>query len=58
MEPMVDVKRLEEVHGIPRSWWYSAAEDGRIPSYKIGKYLRFRMSEIETWLAAQRQQPA
>jgi len=56
MEQMVDVKRLEEVYGTPRSWWYSAAEDNRVPSYKVGKYRRFRLSEIEAWLATQRQE--
>lgn len=55
MEPMVDVKKLEEVFGTPRSWWYTAAEDGKIPSYKVGKYRRFRLSEVEAWLVAQRQ---
>jgi predicted DNA-binding transcriptional regulator AlpA len=53
-EPMVDVKRVEELYGNPRSWWYSAAESGRVPSYKVGKYRRFRISEIESWLQSQR----
>lgn len=57
MEPMVDVAKLEEVYGMPRSWWYTAAESGRVPSYKAGKYRRFRLSEIEAWLTAQRQEP-
>jgi excisionase family DNA binding protein len=57
MEPFVDVKKLEEVFGTPRSWWYQKAEDGKVPSYRIGKYRRFRISEIEAWLAAQRQGP-
>lgn len=55
MEPMVDVKVLEEVYGTPRSWWYTAAENGKVPSYRVGKYRRFRLSEIEAWLSAQRQ---
>jgi predicted DNA-binding transcriptional regulator AlpA len=54
MEPMVDVKRLEEVYGNPRSWWYDKAEKGEVPSFKVGKYRRFRLSEIETWLATKR----
>lgn len=57
MEPMVDVKKLEEIYGNPRTWWYQAAESGRVPSYRIGKYRKFRLSEIETWMEAQRQGP-
>lgn len=57
MEPLVDVKTLEQMYGTPRSWWYAVAEDGKIPSYKVGKYRRFRVSEVEAWLAAQRQGP-
>ena len=54
MESLVDVKKLEEVYGTPRSWWYTAAEDGKVPSYKLGKYRRFRISEVESWLEGQR----
>lgn len=55
VEAMVDVKKLQEVYGNPSSWWYQAAETGRVPSYRIGKYRKFRLSEIETWISAQRQ---
>jgi excisionase family DNA binding protein len=54
----VDVRGLERRYGPPTSWWYARAEAGEIPSYKLGKYRRFRLSEIESWLAAQRQGPA
>ena len=30
---------------------------GRIPSYKLGKYRRFKLDEIERWLAEQKQGP-
>ena len=55
VEPMVGVRERERLYGNPRSWWYQAAESGRVPSYRIGKYRKFRVSEIEAWLAAQRQ---
>ena len=54
LEPLVDVKKVEEVSGMPRTWLYAAAEDNRIPSYKVGKYRKFRLSEIETWLTTKR----
>jgi len=56
-EEMVDVRELKRRYGPPESWWYSAAERGDIPSYKLGKYRRFKVVEIEAWLAAQRQGP-
>jgi len=55
VEALVDVQQLERLYGNPRSWWYQAAESGRVPSYRIGKYRKFRVSEIEAWLAGQRE---
>ena len=54
LERFLDIKRLSELTGLPRSWLYSQAESGLLPHYKLGKYLRFHVSEIETWLEAQR----
>jgi excisionase family DNA binding protein len=54
---LVGVKELEARFGPPASWWYTAAESGRIPSYRIGKYRRFKVAEIEAWLEEQRQGP-
>jgi len=54
---LVGVKDLEARFGPPVSWWYAAAEAGRIPSYKVGKYRRFKISEVEAWLAGQKQGP-
>jgi hypothetical protein len=42
---------------LPASWWYANAEAGKVPSYKIGKYRRFRISEIVAHFDAQRQGP-
>jgi hypothetical protein len=53
-EGLVSVQVLEKRYGPQASWWYSQAEVGKVPSYKLGKYRRFRLSEIEGWLAAQR----
>ena len=53
----VGVKDLKERFGPPESWWYAQAEAGRIPSYKVGKYRRFKLDEIERWLAEQKQGP-
>jgi excisionase family DNA binding protein len=54
-EEYLDVHGIARATGTPASWWYAAGEAGRVPSYKIGRYRRFKLSEIEQWLSQQRQ---
>ena len=42
--------------GVPVSWVYSQAETGKLPAFKLGKYLRFRPAEVTAWLEAHRLQ--
>ena len=56
-EEFVDVNELERHFGLPVSWWYTKAEAAQMPSYKIGKYRKFRISEVSSWLETQRQGP-
>jgi hypothetical protein len=56
-EEFVGVADLERQFGVPASWWYAQAEAEKIPSYKIGKYRRFRVSEIVAHFEAQRRGP-
>jgi len=53
-EMLVGVKDLAQKYGPKASWWYQAAERGEVPSYKLGKYVRFKPSEIEQWLKSRR----
>ncbi len=53
-EPYRDIKEVERFPGLPRSWLYAKAAAGEIPHLKVGKYLRFRLSEVEAWLARHR----
>jgi excisionase family DNA binding protein len=39
--------------GVPLSWVYAASARGDLPSYKVGKYRRFDMREIDAWLSKQ-----
>ena len=43
--------------GFKPSWIYAQAEAGKIPHFKCGKYLKFRRSEVQAWLEAQRRGP-
>jgi len=56
-EPLVDVKELTKRYGPPPSWWYGQALAGTVPSYKLGKYVKFRVSEVEAWIQTQRKKP-
>ena len=43
--------QVAEILNVPLSWVYSSAENGTLPSFKIGKYRRFSRADIEAWLA-------
>ena len=55
-EPLLDVEELGEELKVNKSWVYSKTREtgpGAIPRIKVGKYLRFRLSEVLDWLADQ-----
>lgn len=52
-EPFVNVATVAELLGVPISFVYEKAASGQIPAYRVGRYLRFRVSEIEAWLKAE-----
>ncbi len=57
MERMLDIKELAERLKVPISWVYDRTRlkgPECIPHYKIGKYVRFKESEVVTFLAARR----
>ena len=52
-ERLIDVKELAETIGVPKSWVYSRIREkgpNTIPHLKLGKYRRFRLSEVIHWL--------
>jgi excisionase family DNA binding protein len=50
LEPLLDVEQFAKILGLRRSFIYSGASSGKIPSVKIGKYLRFSPAQIKKWL--------
>lgn len=50
LEPFLDADQLAKILGLKRSFVYSGASSGNIPSVKIGKYLRFSLGRIRIWL--------
>jgi excisionase family DNA binding protein len=53
-EQLVGVRDVAAQTGLPTSWIYAQTAAGTIPHLKVGKYVRFRMSEVEAWLEAHR----
>jgi excisionase family DNA binding protein len=52
-EQLEDVEQLAHRLQVKDSWVYAQVAHGTIPFIKIGKYLRFRRSDIEQWLREQ-----
>ena len=50
LDRLLSVQEVAQRFGVPVSWVYAKAEDGTLPSYKIGHYRRFRLSEIDEFL--------
>ena len=55
-ESLLTAGALAEQLGVPESWVRSEEREGRIPSVRIGKYVRFRRADVERALA-QRTRP-
>jgi excisionase family DNA binding protein len=53
-EPFIRPQDVANLCDTKLSWVYARAEDKTLPHYKIGKYLRFRKSEILAWRERQR----
>jgi excisionase family DNA binding protein len=52
-EPLLTVHEVAEFLRVPPSWVYERTRrrgTDRLPHVKVGKYLRFRLSDLETYL--------
>jgi len=56
-EKLIGVPALSDRFDLPRSWIYANAAAGVLPHLRLGKYLKFRPSEVDAWLEAQRRGP-
>ena len=52
---MLGARELAELFGVPESWVREQARLGNLPSFKLGHYVRFRIEEVERFLAESRQ---
>ena len=52
-----DILTVDELHiylKIPKPTLYAMAQNGRMPAAKVGKHWRFRKTDIDEWLNAQK----
>ena len=53
-EHLIGVPELAARLGVPRSWVYSQTAAGILPAVRIGKYVKFRPTEIDRWIEQRR----
>lgn len=56
-ERLLTARELGQLLGFAAATIVDWAEAGKLPAFKIGGRLRFRVSEVETWLEERRQTP-
>jgi excisionase family DNA binding protein len=49
MEPFVNIQAAAEFLNVKVSWLYEQVRLNCVPSYKIGSFRRFKLSELEAW---------
>src|SRR5262245_44418786 len=55
-DPLLTVQDVARRLAVPVSWVYANAENGTLPSFKVGRYRRFSAEEMDSFLDAQRAQ--
>jgi excisionase family DNA binding protein len=56
-EGLLTVEDAAAFLAVKVSWLYEAVRLGRVPSYRVGKFRRFRRSELEMWLLERKDGP-
>jgi len=49
-ERLLDVKELAAYLGVKPSWVYGKVATGELPCIRVGRYLRFRLSDVLAWM--------
>ena len=58
-ERLITVKEASEILNVPRSWVYAKVESPEcdLPHFRVGRYLKFRASELNAYLEQNRGGP-
>ena len=52
-EPLIDAEQAAKLLGIHPKTLQKMAREGRVPRIRVGKFWRFRRSELDSWLRAE-----
>ena len=55
LSSFLNVKEVAEYLALKTSTVYSLVEEKKIPHYRIGRQIRFKVSEIDEWMAGQKE---
>jgi excisionase family DNA binding protein len=47
---LLTAAQVAEVLGVPKSWVYEQSRRGRIPTVTLGRYRRYRLEAIDSWI--------
>jgi excisionase family DNA binding protein len=50
---LLTADEVAEMLGVTSAWIYGQSRRGRIPTVKLGRYYRYRLEAIETWITEQ-----
>ena len=50
MTRLLTIEEVQELLGVGRDWIYTRIKNGRLKSHKLGKYRRFRSSDLESYI--------
>jgi excisionase family DNA binding protein len=56
-EPLVDAQAVAEHLAVPVSWVREQTRNGAIPVVELGRYRRYRISEVDAWADGLARQP-
>jgi excisionase family DNA binding protein len=50
-DPLLTADEVAELLRVTRAWVYSETRARRIPHVRLGRYVRYRRSAVEAWVA-------
>lgn len=54
MESLIGINEVSDMLGVTRDYVYKLVQKNEITYYKVGRYLKFKPSEVEEWIEAKR----
>jgi len=50
IERLLTAAELAERLGVPKTWILESARSGAMPCVRLGRYVRFDLTDVEAWL--------